>query len=110
MITIQPDEGFDLNFEVKQPGQLVRLQTQKLHFRYAETFAPLADAYETLLQDVVVGDLTLFVRNDWVEASWRLYNPVLEKPPQVHPYAAGSWGPPAADQLLAKEGHQWFPL
>ncbi len=108
VITIQPDEGFDLHFEVKNPGQPITLQTQKLHFRYAEAFAPLADGYETLLLDVVMGDQTLFVRNDWVEASWRLYTPVLEKPPQVHSYAAGSWGPSAADRLLEKDGRQWF--
>ncbi len=109
-ITIQPDEGFDLHFEVKNPGQPITLQTQKLHFRYAEAFAPLADAYETLLLDVVIGDQTLFVRSDWVEASWRLYMPVLEKPPQVHPYAAGTWGPTAADRLLEKDGRQWVSL
>jgi glucose-6-phosphate 1-dehydrogenase len=69
VITIQPDEGFDLHFEIKNSGQPITVQTQKLHFRYAEAFAPLADAYETLLLDVVMGDQTLFVRNDWVEAS-----------------------------------------
>lgn len=110
VITIQPEEGFDLRFEVKKPGQPVTLQTQSLRFRYAEAFAPLADAYETLLLDVAMGDQTLFVRSDWVEASWRLYTPVLEKPPQVQFYASGTWGPPAADQLLARDHHQWFPL
>jgi glucose-6-phosphate 1-dehydrogenase len=108
VITIQPDEGFDLHFEVKNPGQPITLQTQKLHFRYAEAFGPLADGYETLLLDVVMGDQTLFVRSDWVEASWRLYTPVLENPPQVHSYGAGSWGPAAADRLLEKDGRQWF--
>jgi glucose-6-phosphate 1-dehydrogenase len=107
VITIQPDEGFDLNFEVKKPGQAINLQTQKLHFRYAEAFAPLADAYETLLLDVLRGDQTLFVRSDWVETSWRVYAPVLENRPVVHSYAAGTWGPSAADQLLAKDGRQW---
>jgi len=108
VITIQPDEGFDLHFEVKNPGQPITLQTQKLHFRYAEAFAPLADGYETLLLDVVMGDQTLFVRNDWVEASWRLYTPVLENPPLAHSYGAGTWGPAAADRLLEKDGRQWF--
>lgn len=108
VITVQPDEGFDLHFDVKNPGQPITLQTQKLHFRYAEAFAPLADGYETLLLDVLMGDQTLFVRNDWVETSWRLYSPVLEHSPQVHPYTAGSWGPVAADRLLDKEGRRWF--
>jgi glucose-6-phosphate 1-dehydrogenase len=108
VITIQPEEGFDLRFEVKRPGQPLALQTEKLHFRYAEAFAPLADAYETLLLDVAAGDQTLFVRRDWVEASWRLYTPVLESPHQIHPYAAGTWGPVASDKLLTEGGHQWF--
>jgi glucose-6-phosphate 1-dehydrogenase len=110
IITIQPDEGFDLSFEVKEPGQPVTLQPQRLHFRYAEAFGPLADAYETLLLDVLVGDQTLFVRADEVEASWSLYTPILEHRPPVHPYPAGTWGPPAADQLLAGQGYQWFPV
>jgi len=110
IITIQPDEGFDLSFEVKEPGQPVTLQPQRLHFRYAEAFGPLADAYETLLLDVLAGDQTLFVRADEVEASWSLYTPVLERRPPVHPYPAGTWGPPAADQLLAGQDYQWFPV
>ena len=110
VITIQPDEGFDLGFEVKAPGQPVTLQTQRLHFRYAEAFGPLPDGYETLLLDVLAGDQTLFVRADEVEASWRLYTPVLDHRPPVHPYPGGTWGPPAADQLLAGQGYQWFPV
>lgn len=110
VITIQPDEGFDLCFEVKAPGQPITVQTQRLHFRYSEAFAPLPDGYETLLLDVLAGDQTLFVRADEVEASWRLYTPVLEHRPRVEPYAAGMWGPATADDLLAREGHQWFPV
>jgi len=108
-ITIQPDEGFDLWVEVKTPGQPVTLQPQRLHFRYAEAFAPLADAYETLLLDVLIGDQTLFVRGDEVEGSWSLYGPVLEHRPQVHPYAAGTWGPPEAERFLLERGQRWFP-
>ncbi len=108
-ITIQPDEGFELGFEVKAPGQEIALKTQRLDFRYAEAFSPLADAYETLLLDVLTGDQTLFVRADEVEAAWRLYTSVLENPPRVDFYAAGTWGPAAAEQLLAKDGQQWNP-
>jgi glucose-6-phosphate 1-dehydrogenase len=93
IITLQPDEGFDLQFDVKAPGQPIRLQTQRLHFRYAEAFAPLPDAYDTLLLDVLIGDPTLFVHADWVEASWRLYTPLLEQRLSIHPYQAGTWGP-----------------
>ncbi|MGQ0548884.1 MAG: glucose-6-phosphate dehydrogenase [Armatimonadota bacterium] len=108
-ITIQPDEGFELWFEVKAPGQEIALQAQRLDFRYAEAFSPLADAYETLLLDVLTGDQTLFVRADEVEAAWRLYTPVLQNPPPVDFYPAGAWGPAAAEQLLAKDGHRWNP-
>ncbi|MCL5744369.1 MAG: glucose-6-phosphate dehydrogenase [Acidobacteria bacterium] len=97
VITLQPDEGFDLEFEVKAPGPSMHLETQSLHFRYAEAFAPLRDAYETLLLDILEGDQTLFVRNDWVETSWRLYTPLLEQRPPTHFYEAGTWGPLLSD-------------
>ena len=99
VITIQPDEGFDLHFELKVPGQSLAVQTRSLHFRYSEAFGPLPEAYETLLLDVVLGDSTLFVRDDWVEASWKLYAPLLQNRPPVQPYAAGTWGPANADAL-----------
>ncbi len=99
VITIQPNEGFDLQFEVKSPGLPFRIATQKLHFRYSEAFQSSPDAYETLLLDVLLGDSTQFVRDDWVEASWRLYTPILENPPVISPYPAGSWGPKEADRL-----------
>ncbi len=108
VITIQPDEGFELGFEVKAPGQPIALQTQHLRFRYAEAFAPLPDAYETLLLDVLTGDQTLFVGADETEAAWGLYMPVLADPPAVHFYPAGSWGPAEAERLLAG-GERWLP-
>ncbi|MFQ6133313.1 MAG: glucose-6-phosphate dehydrogenase, partial [Armatimonadota bacterium] len=101
VITLQPDEGFDLAFEVKSPGQPFDIQTQRLDFRYAEAFAPVPQAYETLLLDILTGDQTLFVRADEIEAAWRLYTPLLEQRLPVHPYAAGTWGPEAAHRLLA---------
>lgn len=70
----------------------------------------LPDAYETLLLDVLAGDQTLFVRADEAEASWRVYTPVLGNRPPVYPYPAGSWGPAAATALLARGGHEWFPV
>ncbi len=107
-ITIQPSEGFDLYFQVKVPGQEIVLDTQSLHFRYEEAYAPLHDAYETLLIDVLAGDQTLFVRADEVEAAWQLYTPVLERPHQVHAYAAGTWGPAAAARLPEGSEHHWL--
>jgi glucose-6-phosphate 1-dehydrogenase len=98
-LRLQPDEGFELGFEVKTPGEGVDLATQHLRFGYDAAFGPLRDAYETLLLDVMTGDQTLFVHAEEVEAAWRLYSPLLELPGEPLPYPAGSWGPPEADRL-----------
>jgi glucose-6-phosphate 1-dehydrogenase len=108
VITVQPDEGFDLHFEVKTPGQPITFQTQNLRFRYSEVFSPLPEAYQTLLLDVLRGDPTLFVRGDWVEASWRLYDALLQKPASPYSYSAGTWGPPP--QHLFGHEAEWFPV
>ncbi|MBI2815958.1 MAG: glucose-6-phosphate dehydrogenase [Acidobacteria bacterium] len=108
VITIQPDEGFDLSFEVKVPGDM-RLQRQSLDFRYGEVFSDIPEAYETLLLDIVTGDQTLFVRADLVETSWHLYSHLLENPPGLHLYTSGTWGPSAADALIKKHGTKWLP-
>jgi len=98
-LRLQPEEGFDLRFEVKLPGEGVELGTQALHFAYADAFGRLRDAYETLLLDIMAGDQTLFVHSDEVEAAWRLYTPLQERPREPLPYGAGTWGPEAADRL-----------
>jgi glucose-6-phosphate 1-dehydrogenase len=104
LITLQPDEGFDLRFEVKAPGTTpdgaMALESQHLSFSYQDAFGPVPDAYETLLRDIIVGDPTLFVRADEVEASWQLYAGLIDAGLPVHPYAAGTWGPEAVDRLL----------
>jgi len=100
-ITLQPDEGFALSFDVKKPGPTMELATQHLNFQYAEAFGPLREAYETLLLDVLTGDQTLFVHAEETEASWELYTPLLERTDlPVHPYLAGAGGPPEARRLL----------
>jgi glucose-6-phosphate 1-dehydrogenase len=104
VLTLQPDEGFDLCFEVKSPGQGISMQTQRLHFRYAEAFGPLPDGYETLLFDILTGDQTLFVRADEVEAAWCLYAPLFEEMMPIHLYEAGGWGPQETDHLFGAEG------
>lgn len=106
-ILIQPDEGFELAFEIKVPGRDVRVQTHRMKFDYADVFGALPDGYETLLLDVLLGDPTLFVRADEVEESWRMYAPLLENPPPVVFYAAGTWGPTEAQQLVEAWGHHW---
>ena len=100
VLTLQPDEGFDLRFQVKAPGEPLSLKSQRLRYRYAEAFAPLPDAYETLLLDIMAGDQTLFVRADEVEWAWRLFDRLVNDPPPTLFYSAGTWGPPAAERFL----------
>jgi glucose-6-phosphate 1-dehydrogenase len=110
-IRLQPSEGFELAFEMKVPGEGYNLQTQRLHFHYDEEFGALPPAYVTLLADVMTGDQTLFVRADEVEEAWRIIAPALTdrvQPPD--PYPAGSWGPPSANELLARTGRSWQAL
>ena len=99
MITIQPNEGFRMSFEVKEPGTEIRLRTEWMHFDYAEAFGPLPEAYHTLLLDILKGDQTLFVSADESIASWQLYTPILKASHTVYPYPAGSWGPKQAEHL-----------
>jgi glucose-6-phosphate 1-dehydrogenase len=106
-INLQPEEGFDLSFAVKRPGEGMDPVTQQLGFDYESAFSSLPEAYETLLQDVVSGDQTLFVHADEVESSWALYTPLLEADLGLEGYAAGSWGPEAARRLAADPGHPW---
>ncbi len=107
-IYIQPDEGFELAFEVKVPGREMRVQTHRMKFNYAEVFGELPDGYETLLIDVMLGDPSLFVRADEVEESWRLYEPLLRTPPPLTFYPAGSWGPTEAQTIVQEWGHRWY--
>lgn len=108
IMTLQPNEGFDLFFKVKEPGDSYKLSTQSLHFQYSNVFGRIPDAYETLLLDVLKGDQTLFVRADEVEASWELYTPLLSHSFDVHRYASGTWGPEDAERLLS--GEKWCTM
>jgi glucose-6-phosphate 1-dehydrogenase len=108
VIRIQPDEGIDLQFEVKHPGQRMELSSVKMDFRYKDWFPPEPNVgYETLIYDIMIGDITLFQRADMVEATWRIVQPVLDawatKTPEDFPnYASGSEGPEAAEQLIQR--------
>jgi len=107
VITLQPDEGFAIGFEVKRPGDDIALSSERLQFRYADAFGALPEAYETLLADIATGDQTLFVHADEVEQSWRIYQPLLDDDEPVHPYPAGSWGPAEAGRLIAGTDTDW---
>jgi glucose-6-phosphate 1-dehydrogenase len=114
LIRIQPQEGILLRFQVKQPGPNMRMSTQEMRFCYQEAFDRLPpEAYETLLLDIFQGDATLFMRADQVEAAWKIVMPILEAwestPPVNFPnYEAGTWGPEAAEGLIAKDGRSWL--
>ena len=100
ILRLQPDESFTLYFEVKAPGKPFRLERLPLDFAYNEAFGTLPEAYQTLLLDVMMGDQTLFVHADEVEASWELYAPLLDGRRAVYPYAAGTWGPAEEAPML----------
>lgn len=107
LLTLQPREGFSLFIDVKRPGEPLELVPLPLRFRYEEFFGRLPEAYETLLVEVLQGDQTHFVRADFAEASWKLYDGLLSKPLPIHEYPAGSWGPPEGESLLERNGHVW---
>jgi glucose-6-phosphate 1-dehydrogenase len=116
IIKVQPDEGVTLRFEAKVPGPIVRLGGVTMDFRYADYFnATPSTGYETLIYDCMIGDATLFQRADNVEAGWAAVQPVLDAwsskgSGDLQFYAAGSEGPAAADDLLARDGRHWLPL
>jgi glucose-6-phosphate 1-dehydrogenase len=114
MLRIQPQEGIFLRFQAKQPGTNLFLSPANMHFSYQETFkSRTPEAYETLLADVIAGDATLFMRADQVEASWSILMPILTGwesaiPEDFPNYASGTWGPEAAQVLIAQDGRSWF--
>jgi glucose-6-phosphate 1-dehydrogenase len=116
ILRIQPDEGIGLEFAAKRPGPTVTLGTVSMDFAYKNYFKLAPNTgYETLLYDCMIGDATLFQRADNIEAGWHAVQPILDawarNPPTDFPnYSAGSHGPAAADELLARDGHQWRKL
>lgn len=116
LLKIQPDEGIAFEFGAKIPGPTMSLGDVRMVFKYEDYFgtAP-ATGYETLIYDVMIGDATLFQRADNIEAGWRVVQPILDvwgsEPAADFPnYRAGSEGPKAADQLLARDGRTWRPI
>jgi glucose-6-phosphate 1-dehydrogenase len=113
VLRVQPDEGFSLRIESKAPGQGLTLEQVAMDYSYGGTLKELPfSAYETVLVDAMEGDMTLFKRGDQVEQAWRLMDPILKAwkkpPPRGLPiYEAGSWGPEAADALVARDGRVW---
>jgi glucose-6-phosphate 1-dehydrogenase len=111
VIRVQPDEGVTLRFGSKVPGTSMEVRDVNMDFAYGESFTESSpEAYERLLLDVLLGDPPLFPRHEEVELSWQVLDPIEEfwaaggKPDK---YAAGTWGPPSADELLARDGRVW---
>ncbi|HLW47965.1 MAG TPA: glucose-6-phosphate dehydrogenase [bacterium] len=113
IVRIQPAEGIVLRFQAKRPGPVMHLDVADMDFDYRRGFGgEPPEAYETLLLDVMWGDATLFMRADQIDASWSIVQPVLDAwrtvpPGGVPVYAAGSWGPQAAELLPARDGRAW---
>ncbi len=111
VLRLSPDEGISIVFNVKKPGQEIRMERAHLGFSYSRDLGGRnPDAYETLLLDVMQGDATLFMRSDEVEAQWQIVEPLLERAgngTRPHTYEAGSRGPDAAFELLAAHGRSW---
>ena len=101
IVRIQPNEGIAVTFVAKQPGPEVSTQEVKMDFTYENSFKTSPpEAYERLLHDALMGDHTLFIRQDEVEKGWAAVQPLLEDLPPIEMYEAGSWGPQAADRIV----------
>ncbi|WP_426061008.1 glucose-6-phosphate dehydrogenase [Hymenobacter sp. B1770] len=116
IISIQPEMSIRLQVQAKRPGLDMMLNTVDMVFDYKGTYTNQApEAYETLLLDTMLGDQTLFMRGDQVEAAWDLIMPILKswegRTSQSFPnYSADSWGPELAEALIARDGFHWFTL
>lgn len=116
VISIQPEMSIRLQLQAKRPGLDMMLNTVDMVFDYNGVYTTQApEAYETLLLDIMLGDQTLFMRGDQVEAAWSILMPVINtwqgrKSIHFPNYAADSWGPEEAEALIARDGFHWFTL
>jgi glucose-6-phosphate 1-dehydrogenase len=114
IIQVQPDEGISLEIAIKSPGLVVRPVPILLDFRYADRFdIAKTTGYESLLYDLLIGDQTLFQRDDAIEAGWAAVQPFLDlwaKDGEPEAYPPGSMGPACADDLIERDGRSWHPL
>ncbi len=112
-IRVQPNEGVDILMSAKDPGQGMDVKPVRMHFDYAEAFGKeIPEAYERLLLNAMLGDASLFARDDEVEAAWKLITPILETwsgdTVELEKYAGGSWGPESSQRLMEVDGKQWW--
>jgi glucose-6-phosphate 1-dehydrogenase len=112
LVHIQPDEGVSMTMSAKVPGQGVTIRPVHMDFAYGGAFrSGIPEAYERLILDCMLGDATLFTRSDEVEEQWDLVDAVVaawkRDRPSFPNYAAGTWGPVSADELLHRDGRSW---
>ena len=111
VIRVQPDEGVTIRFGSKVPGAGMQVRDVTMDFGYGHAFTEASpEAYERLILDVLLGDPPLFPRHEEVELSWKILDPIEEfwaERGQPEQYRPGTWGPPGADELLARDGHTW---
>jgi glucose-6-phosphate 1-dehydrogenase len=112
LVHVQPDEGVSLAIGAKVPGQGMTIQTVHMDFLYGGAFRTgLPEAYERLILDTMLGDATLFTRNDEIDEQWLLVDAIVAQWQRDRPafpnYAAGTWGPPSSEELLRRDGRSW---
>ncbi len=112
-LRIQPDEGISLSFGAKMPGPEIRIDPVRMDFLYSTSFGgDPPEAYERLLLDAILGDSTLFARRDEVEGAWSIVDAIVGgwesgPVPEFPNYEAGTWNPPDAETLMARDGRRW---
>ena len=111
VIRVQPDEGVTMRFGSKVPGTQMEVRDVTMDFGYGNAFTESSpEAYERLILDVLLGDPPLFPRHEEVELSWEILDPIEDfwaSQGQPEPYPAGTWGPPAADEMMMRDGRAW---
>jgi glucose-6-phosphate 1-dehydrogenase len=111
VIRVQPDEGVTMRFGSKVPGTAMEVRDVTMDFGYGHAFTESSpEAYERLILDVLLGDPPLFPRHEEVELSWKILDPIEKywaRDGRPEQYAAGTWGPASADEMMARDGRQW---
>ena len=111
VIRVQPDEGVTVRFGAKVPGTAMEVRDVTMDFGYGHAFTETSpEAYERLILDVLLGDPPLFPQHEEVELSWQVLDPVIQywsTKGRPEAYPPGSWGPPSADSMMARDGRSW---
>ncbi len=115
-IRIQPEEGISMSFVSKRPGPSFHIDPVRMDFKYSASFAKQTpEAYERLILDAILGEASLFAREDEVDLSWKLIDPIIESwsgdnPAPLYTYQSGNWGPEESSALLERSSREWLRL